>query len=161
MEFEQTQIQPKTLIETIQYYLAGVLLLVLFGIVIYVVVMRYYFSRPPIWGEDVPRTLFVWLIFLSAGIAIRLGLNIRVTSFVDMMPPRVRRLVETTMHLIVLAMLGVFFWFSFPIIELGWGGRMLSTGWYEAVLALPLPIGAAIMGYYQTLRMVDVWRRSE
>jgi TRAP-type transport system small permease protein len=161
MEFEPTQIQPKTLIESIQYYLAGLLLLLLFGIIAYVVVMRYYFSRPPIWGEDVPRTLFVWLTFLSAGIAIRLGLNIRVTSFVDMMSPGVRRIVETTMHVIVLAMLGVFFWYSFPIIDLGLGGRMLSTGWYEAVLALPLPLGAAIMGYYQMWRMIDVWRRPE
>jgi TRAP-type C4-dicarboxylate transport system permease small subunit len=159
MEFEKTEIQPKTLIETIQYYLAGVLLLTLFGIVLYVVVMRYYFSRPPIWGEDVPRTLFVWLTFLSAGIAIRLGLNIRVTSFVNMMSPGVRRVVETVMHLIVLGMLGVFFWFSFPIIELGWGGRMLSTGWSEAVLSLPLPLGAAIMAYYQSLRLVDLWRQ--
>ncbi len=159
MEFEHTQAQPRTLIEKIQFYAAGLALLAITGVMLYTVMMRYFFSRAPLWGEDVPRVIFVWLTLLSAGVAIRLGLNIRVTSFVDRMPPELRRWTEVTMHLIVLAMLAVFFWFSFPIIELGLGGTMLSTGWSEAVLSLPLPIGAAIMFVYQALRLAEAWRR--
>ncbi len=160
MEFETTQAEPKTLVESIQYYAAGLALIAIAAIMMYTVVMRYFFSRAPLWGEDVPRVLFVWLTLLSAGVAIRLGLNVRVTSFIDRMPTKLRRAVEVSMHLIVLAMLAVLFWFSFPIIRLGLGGTMLSTGWSEAVLSLPIPVGAAIMFYYQSLRLIDSWRQA-
>ena len=159
MEFEHTQAQPRTLVEKIQFYAAGIALLAITAVMLYTVTMRYFFSRAQLWGEDVPRVIFVWLTLLSAGVAIRLGLNIRVTSFVDRMPAELRRWTEVSMHAIVLAMLAVFFWFSFPIIELGLGGTMLSTGWSEAVLSLPLPVGAAIMFCYQSLRLVEAWRR--
>ena len=159
MEFEHTQAQPRSLIEKIQFYAAGLALLAITLVMLYTVAMRYFFSRAPLWGEDVPRVIFVWLTLLSAGIAIRLGLNIRVTSFVERMPPELRRWTDVTMNLNVLAMLAVFFWFSFPIIRLGLRGTMLSTGWSEAMMSLPLPIGAAIMFFYQAQRLVAAWRR--
>lgn len=160
MEFEKSHTEPKTLVEKIQYYGAGLLLLAIVGVMLYTVTMRYVFSRAPLWGEDVPRVFFVWLTLMFAGIAIKLDLNIRVTYFIDMMPARTRRAIEIAMHLIVLVMLAVFIWFSFPIIRLGLTGRMLSTGWTEAVFSLPLPLGGAVIFYYQALRLRDVLRRA-
>ena len=159
MEFETVEVEPKTWLDKVQYYAAGLGLIAITGIMMYTVVMRYFLNRAPLWGEDVPRVIFVWLTLLSGGIAIRLGLNVRVTSFLDMMSPATRRATELTMNAIVLALLAVIIWFSFPIIRLGLTGTMLSTGWSEAVLSLPLPIGAAIMFYYQAERLVAAWRR--
>ena len=65
-------------------------MLAMTGVMLYAVTARYWFNRPPIWGEDVPRIIFVWMTFLTIGLAIKLGLNIRVTSVVAMLPRRAR-----------------------------------------------------------------------
>jgi TRAP-type C4-dicarboxylate transport system permease small subunit len=159
MEIEQSQqTEPRTPVEWIQYYAAGLTLIAMTAIMMYVVTMRYAFDRPPLWGEEVPRIIFIWMTFLFAGIAIRLNLNIAVVAVINKVPEGPRRLIRTAMHVLVLALLAIMIWYSIPIVRLGLGGHMLSTGWSNAVFSLPIPIGCAIMAYYQALRLVDLWR---
>lgn len=142
-------LRPKTLIDRIFWYLAAGLMLVMTGVMLYAVVARYFFNRPPIWSEDVPRTLFVWMVMLVLGLAIKMGLNIRVTTFIDMMPRRLRLAVETAMHVLVLGMIVTLFWQTLPILELKATQRMLSTGWAESVLVWPILIGCVLAFIYQ------------
>lgn len=153
--------QPRTSIDRIFWNAGAVLMLAMTGTMLYVVTARYFFNRPPLWSEDVPRTIFVWMAFLSLGLAIKLGLNIRVTSLTDMMPRRLRLAVEVLMHVLVLAMIAVLIRFTLPIVELKAQNRMLSTGWSEAVLVVPMLIGFALAALYQIQRLgrtIRAWR---
>jgi TRAP-type C4-dicarboxylate transport system permease small subunit len=125
---------------------------------LYVVTARYFFNRPPLWSEDVPRTLFVWMVFATLGLAIKLGLNIRVTSLTDAMPRGLRLANEALMHVLVLAMIAVLVWYTVPLLRLKWGTTMLSTGWSEAVLVLPMVGGLCIAAVYQARRLLAVLR---
>lgn len=140
----------KAPVETLLYWLGGLLMIVISALVCYSVVMRYFFNKPPIWSENVPVTLFVWMTFIAAGVATKRGLNLRVTYFVDKLPTRLRLGIEMLMHALVLALLAVLFFYNIPIVELQWPGRMLSTGWSNAVNFIPLSIGCALMFWYQT-----------
>jgi len=145
-------------IERATYYLGALLMLAMTGTMVYAVTMRYFFNRPPMWSEDVPRIIFIWMVFLVAGLAIKRGLNIRCTYFVDPLPRRMRLIIELCMHAIVLAMIVVLFWQSFPVVRLSLLGTMLSTGWSNAVATIPLPIGCVIIFIYQAAR---AWRTIE
>ena len=126
---------------------------------LYVVTARYVFNSPPLWGEDVPRVIFLWGVFLSAPLAMRFGLNIRANGIDSMLPPRVLRVLKTVLHLIVLALLAVIIWNALPIVKLALRGTMLSTGWSNAVLRLPILVGTALMFVAQLEMLVDLWRR--
>lgn len=159
MEIEPTTpMVPKGPIEQTLYWIGAGLMIAITAVMLYSVVMRYFLSQPPIWGEDIPRILFIWMTFLSIGLAIRFGLNIRVTFLVDRMTPPVRRLVGIAMHLIVLAMIVVIFVYSFPIMELALGGTMLSTGWNNIILSLPMPVGMVIIFAFQCRELMKTWR---
>ncbi|MBL8698331.1 MAG: TRAP transporter small permease [Alphaproteobacteria bacterium] len=149
-------LRPKTLIDHVFWYLAAGLMLVMTGAMLYAVVARYFFNRPPIWSEDVPRTLFVWMVMLVLGFAIKLGLNIRVTTFTDMLPRGLRLAVESSMHILVLGMIALLFWQTLPILELKATQRMLSTGWAESILVWPILIGCVLAFLYQARQFADV-----
>ena len=102
----------------LMFNLCGLTLIVFTAAVLYSVIMRYFFNAQPIWGEDVPKLLFVWLTFVGAAFAGMMGMNIRVTYLVDKMSPQVRRRVEIAMHVIVCFLLVLILWYSRPIIEL-------------------------------------------
>lgn len=57
------------------------------------------------------------------------------------------------MHAMVLAMLAVVFWHSLPLVQLGFTGTMLSTGWSNAVLRMPIAVGAALMFVAQLVQL--------
>ena len=83
--------QPKTPIDRIFWNVGALMMLAMTGVMVYVVGARYFFDKPPLWSEDVPRTIFIWMVFLTLGLAIKLGLNIRVTTLVSSSsspPPR-------------------------------------------------------------------------
>lgn len=144
--------QPRSLLDRIFWYAGAALMLGMTGVMIYVVTARYFFNRPPLWSEDVPRTIFVWMVFVTLGLAIKLGLNIRVTTLLSIMPRTLRLSIEIAMHVLVVAMLLLLLWFTVPILQLKASARMLSTGWSEAMLVAPMLGGLALALLYQLRR---------
>ncbi len=118
-------------------------------VMMYVVVMRYAFNKPPIWSEEVPKTLFVWLTFLCGGLATKWGLNVRVSFVVERLRPSVRYAIEVAMHLLVLVMLIVVCIYSLPMVQLHAQFPVLATGWPRSVLSLAIPVGCALMTWFQ------------
>jgi TRAP-type C4-dicarboxylate transport system permease small subunit len=158
---EGNGIAPRSVTDRVFWYAGAALMLAMTGTMLYVVTARYFFNRPPLWSEDVPRTIFVWMVFVTLGLAIKLGLNIRVTSLVDLLPRNARFATEVVMHVLVLGMIAVLVWFTIPILQLKAQNRMLSTGWSEAVLVIPMLFGLCLAGIYQALRLaraVTAWR---
>ena len=141
-------------IETILSYAAGLLLVAIAGMVFYSVVMRYVFNEPPLWADEAPRALSLWMVFIGVAVATKRGRNIRVTHFIDMMAPRPRVYFETFMHILVLIMLAALLWLNIPILQLQSGGKMLTTGWSYWWVYAPVSVGAALMLLYQSRLMI-------
>lgn len=137
---------------------SGVLMVAISAIVVYCVVARYLFNAPPIWSEDVPRLLFVWMTYLAAVVVTRREANIKVTFLVEHLPRRAQLAIDAAMTAMVVAILLALAWYSLPVIELNIPGRMLSTGWSEAVFYLPVPGSCLLMALYQARRLARLCR---
>lgn len=137
------------LLEHALYYVAAGLLIALATSVFYSVVMRYVFNAAPLWAEEVPRLLFIWLSYMGIAVATKRGQNIRVTFFIEQLPARAQLVLEIFMHVVVVIMLIVLFWNVWPIIDLNLKGTMYSTGWNNAWFFFPLPISCALMFMYE------------
>jgi len=130
------------------------MLLVLFtALVLYSVAMRYFFNNPPMWGEDVPKLLFVWLSFIGGALAYMLGYNIRMMTLVERFPKRLATGVELAMRTITVGMLLTIVWYSVPILQLASNKTVLSTGISDVWTYLPLTIGAVLMACNEVVRM--------
>lgn len=140
-------------VELILFYASALLLLAITVIVLYVVFMRYFFAASPIWGEDVPRILFIWMTYLAVAVATKRGQNLRVTFIIERLPPRLRLGLELVMHAIVIAIIAAIAWHTQLLIELNLGIRQLSTGWSQAVSYIPFTLSAVLMIAY-TLQLM-------
>ena len=144
-------------LEKALFYLSGGLLMVIAVAVFYAVTMRYAFNEPPLWADEAPRAFFLWMTYLGIVVATKRGQNIRVTHFIDKVPPYPRLLIETFMHILVLIMLAALVWYNIPVLQLQAGGSMLSTGWSFIWLYAPVSVGCVLMFIYQSRLMVRSW----
>jgi TRAP-type C4-dicarboxylate transport system permease small subunit len=142
------------LLERALFYLSAALLLIIAGMVIYAVTLRYVFNEPPLWADEAPRVFFLWMTYIGVAVATRRGQNIRVTHFIDKFAPLPRLMTEAGMHLLVLVMLAVLFWYNLPILELQSGGRMMSTKWSFVWPYAALSAGCVLMLFYQSRLMI-------
>lgn len=135
------------------HYASALLMLGLTGVILYAVVARYFFNAAPIWSEEVPRVLFLWVTYLAIAIAVRRGQALRITFILQRLPPLARVLIEMLMHLAIFVMLAFLVWHNRPVIELNAQTRMLATQWPDATRFWPLSVGCVLIGLYQ-LRLV-------
>jgi TRAP-type C4-dicarboxylate transport system permease small subunit len=142
------------LLERALFYLAALLLLTIACAVFYAVTLRYVFNEPPLWADEAPRVFFLWMTYIGIAVATRRGQNIRVTHFIDKIPPRPRFALEIFMHVLVLIMIVTLFWYNIPILELQSGGRMLSTEWSFLWPYSALSAGCVLMCFYQLRLML-------
>ena len=136
------------------YYGSALLMLGMTGVILYTVVARYFFNSSPIWAEEVPRVIFLWVTYLAVAVAVRRGQSLRITFLLEKMPPVARLLTETFMHLAILVMLGFLVWHNRPVIELNSQTKMLATQWADSVRYWPLTVGCVLIGVYQLRLLV-------
>jgi len=133
--------------------LCGVMLTVFTGLVLYSVIMRYFFSAPPRWGEELPKLLFVWMIFIGAAFAHFSGANLRMTLLIDKVANGPRRVIELVMHAMIVAMLLLILWYSVPILQLTTRSTSLATGLNDSLTYWALPIGACMLLFNEAWRI--------
>ncbi len=150
--------RPHAVVDRILYWIGAMAMLSLSALVLYGVVMRYAFNRPPLWSADVPNLIFIWLVFGIVGLTVKLGPHIRVVFFVQHMRRAWQRALLVLAHCAVLMMLAVLIVYSIPIIELSSTETMLSTGWPGSVYFYALPVGGIIIAYYTVQALWQVLR---
>ena len=136
----------------------GVILTVFTGLVLYSVAMRYIFSAPPMWGEELPKLLFVWMIFIGAAFAHFAGINLRMTLFIDRVPSAPRRVIELAMHGTVVVMLLLILWYSVPILQLTIRSTSFATGLNDSLTFWALPVGACLLLVNEGWRILRLLR---
>jgi TRAP-type C4-dicarboxylate transport system permease small subunit len=75
---------------------AAVLALVLLG-----VACRYVLGTPLTWSDEAAAVLFVWMVFLTAALAVPLGEHVAFDLVLDALPSRAQRIVRIVASLLV------------------------------------------------------------
>ena len=140
------------------FYGSALLMLGLTGVILYAVVARYFFNRAPIWSEEVPRVVFLWMSYLAVAVAVRRGQSLRITFLLDRMSPLARLVCELSMHLSILLMLGFLVWHNVPVLQLLGQSKMLATQWPDSVRFWPLSVGCVLIALYELRFLVRAVR---
>ena len=97
------------------------------------------------WYDEVARLCFVWMVFLGAAVAVRRGAHFRLHLLVDRLGPRLRRVTDLVVALLVVGFGGVLvaggvaMW---PVARRQVTDSLeLSMLWFYAAL----PVGGALM----------------
>jgi TRAP-type C4-dicarboxylate transport system permease small subunit len=125
------------------------------------VVLRYVFGRPLTWSEEVSRYLFVWVVFVGAGVAARHRGHIALDFLVSRFPPRPRRAVAMVMGVLSLAMLLlVFVWYGWTLTLVSMRQESPATGVPVGYATLAIPVGGLLTAL-NTIRAVRAHRSGE
>jgi TRAP-type C4-dicarboxylate transport system permease small subunit len=125
---------------------AGTALVLISAVIPWAVYTRYVLNRAASWPEPTAVLLMIVLTFFGAAACYRVGMHMRMSFFVSLLPAHLQRLcaliVELLMALIAL----------FMVI---WGASLVATTWQNSIADfpalsvgltyLPIPVGGAIL----------------
>jgi TRAP-type C4-dicarboxylate transport system permease small subunit len=125
---------------------AGTALVLISAVIPWAVYTRYVLNRAASWPEPTAVLLMIVLTFFGAAACYRVGMHMRMSFFVSLLPQNLQRLcaliVELLMALVALFMVV-------------WGASLVATTWQNSIADfpalsvgltyLPIPLGGAIL----------------
>ena len=137
--------------------LAGILVMIMASMVFFQVIMRYLFSMPTSWSDEIAIYAMLWSVYVSVAWAVRERAHIRVMNFVQLFPKKIA---------IFLTILSDFIWFLFGIF-LTYQSVLLDLSFWENTYRSPAldidqkwPYMCLILGFgLMTLRLVQIYYR--
>ncbi|TMV14605.1 TRAP transporter small permease [Arenibacterium halophilum] len=134
----------EALLVAVNRLLVALVLAGVFTIVFMNVVGRYGFGHSFAWVEEAARHLMILGAFAGAGLALREGRLVAITTLQDICPSAMARLIRWLAVLIMFVFMGVMLWLGVEFVQFGWNKETMSTGMPRGVAYLSIPIGCAL-----------------
>lgn len=128
--------------------------LVLVALVFTEVVLRFFRAQVPPAFEELSNMLFVYWVFLGAGMAVRREAHPKITAVVDRLPPRVQHHVRLGTETLSLAYFGLLTGYGFHL-ALTASQPSLAMGIPMTVSYLALSVGGALMFFFQLVQIAE------
>ena len=110
------------------------------------VILRFGFSRPQAWAEEVDRYLFIWSVYLGALVALQRGSHIRVTFAVDAMGPVGATLSKWLTRITALAAFAFTAWHGYGLALVNLESEFYTIpGMPQVFFYLAAPVGLTLM----------------
>jgi TRAP-type C4-dicarboxylate transport system permease small subunit len=125
------------------------------------VIGRYFFERAIIWAEETMLYLMIACVFFGAAAITLRGAHIRMDLAVQLMPPRMRIVLDVVAQITFIVTASVLIWLAYPVIA-----QLVAFGQVSEALRLPIaiphsviPIGLFIMILAVISRLIErKWR---
>ena len=134
--------------------LAAILVIADLLVVIGSVTVRFVFSAPFVWSDDVARALLLAVVFLGAAAALARGENAGVMFFVDRLHSRWRARVDAAAAVLILLVAVSLCWYGL-ILLISTEGQTVGAGVPQEAFFAPMCFAAAAM----TVFALDLLRR--
>jgi TRAP-type C4-dicarboxylate transport system permease small subunit len=132
-------------IDTVISWVIIVAMAVLTFVVVLQVFFRYVLNNSLVWGWDVPRLCFIWVVLLSIPLGIRYNAHVGVDLVFNLFPHRTQRFVRIINALFMLLLSAVAGY---------WGVVLAFDTWDQMMPGLPLTVGlfyvALFVGQFHT-----------
>jgi TRAP-type C4-dicarboxylate transport system permease small subunit len=125
---------------------AGTALVLISAVIPWAVYTRYVLNQAASWPEPTAVLLMIVLTFFGAAACYRVGLHMRMSFFVSLLPPALQRVSALAVELLM-ALIAVFM--------IHWGAKLVAVTWHNSVADfpslsvgvtyLPIPLGGAIL----------------
>ncbi|HSB05031.1 MAG TPA: TRAP transporter small permease [Thermodesulfobacteriota bacterium] len=106
---------------------------------------RYVLNNPTSWSEEAANFTQVFLVFLGGTLAIFQKRTLRITFFVDRLPPRVVAAIELLMKTLILLFLVTMIWYSFFAISRLHNQITPGLRLPKSILFVSVPLGGILM----------------
>jgi len=131
---------------------SAALVLLITSLLLAGVVSRYVFAQPIVWSDEVVSIAFVWLAMLGTAIALHRNEHLRLSLFVEMLPPRRRAFVQA---FALVAMAGLLLALIGPAVDYA------ADEWAIRTPALDMPnafrVGSIAAGFIAMLLIIAIY----
>ncbi|MBK5928502.1 C4-dicarboxylate ABC transporter permease [Rhodobaculum claviforme] len=120
-------------------------LAVMAGVVFVNVCMRYFANTSIPWADELARYLMIWMTFLGAGLVLRQGGHVAITSLRDALPGRVQMVLRAALVCLLMGFFAYMVWVGWDYMNRARFQRTPALRLSFRTVYAAMPIGFALL----------------
>ncbi|MBI4768630.1 MAG: TRAP transporter small permease subunit [Deltaproteobacteria bacterium] len=128
--------------------IAGFLVIILNFVVLYAVIMRYIFTRPPLWTDEAASYMLLFIAFMPLGWVFQKGMHIKVDFILQHFNPKIQKWMNVISDFLGTLFSALLVWQTIRLVNnayrLGWVTYSTQSPTYLPLILLPL--GSGLLG---------------
>lgn len=138
-----------------EQYACCALLVIMLAICFVAVVMRYVFSRPLVWSEEVILTCLIWFGFMCISIGIFRDDHIAIEGAFHKFPQAMQFACTVFRHAVLLVFCIFMTYYGWKIFKINLLKRLPATHWSQGIQYFPMVFGGALMTVYSAVNLIE------
>jgi TRAP-type C4-dicarboxylate transport system permease small subunit len=119
------------------------------------VVMRYVFGNAPSWTEELALLMFSLCIMGGIALGVREGFHVRLDILLNVLPPQLRRWMETAINAATAAFGAYLAWSGLRFVDVTSGSVSAAIGYPIEMLHALAPIAGALTCLFAVWRLIE------
>jgi TRAP-type transport system small permease protein len=140
---------------------AVAIFVVMFGVVILQIALRYVFNHPLVWTDELAQYLFVWTSFLGWTMATRKRIHIGISVVADRLPAKGRRVLHALWCVATLVFAAILLAVGVMITRRNADVQMVSLDFAFWPVYIVVPIAALFLVVYAVRDLTDIVRKGD
>jgi TRAP-type C4-dicarboxylate transport system permease small subunit len=141
--------------------LAVALFLLMFGVIILQIALRYLFNHPLVWTDEFAQYLFVWVAFLGWTMATRKRIHIGINVVADRLPAPARRALHAFWCVATIVFALILFVVGITITHRNADVQMVSLDFAFWPVYLAVPFAALFLVVYGVRDLLEIVRKGD
>ena len=153
----------KNILNNLDSIVAGSVFIFMLLFTVASVFMRYIVGRPFIVTEEIQLWCMVWLVFFGIVVVSRQGSHIAIDIIVDSLPEKIRRIVETIIYLLTLAIMGYVLYQGIMYVQhmIVHDRKTIMLGVSYGIIYGAVPVSFTFSFIYTVRDLIKLWKKAD
>lgn len=139
----------------VEKYICCVLLVIMLAVCFGAVVMRYVFSKPLVWSEEVILTMLIWFGFMCISIGAFGDSHIAIEGVYNLFPPVMKKGCDLLRHVMLTVFGCLMVYFGWQVFQINLMKRLPATHWPQGIQYFPIVFGGALTALYSAVNLIE------
>ena len=136
-------------------WICCVFLVIMLAVCFGAVVMRYVFSKPLVWSEEIILTILIWFGFLCISIGAYGDTHIAIEGVYNLFPAAVRRACDILRNLLLTVFGCLMVYFGWQVFKINLMKRLPATHLSQGVQYFPIVFGGILTALYSAVNLLE------
>lgn len=139
----------------LEKYVCCALLVVMLVVCFGAVTMRYVFSKPLVWSEEVILTMLIWFGFMCISIGAFGDSHIAIEGVYNLFPPILKKGCDILRYVLLTVFGCLMVYFGWQVFQINLIKRLPATHWPQGLQYFPMVFGGALTALYSIVNLIE------
>ncbi len=120
------------------------------------IIFRVFFTALS-WSEELSRYLLVWSSFIGTTVAFKKGAHIAVTFLVDLLPAKIKKMMQTLSCILMAIFFGITIWYSIYLFNMQSFQVSPAMGLKMRYVYMIIPISFSVLCIHLLNQFLTIW----